>query len=258
MTLTAHRPLAVLVLAASAAGAASSCSTPGAGADGSRPSGYAASQTSAQGERSTALTSIAQIDHGRRAQFAVCTPPGCPVITPKTLAVDSPAAAAPSADTVAASDPAPVTSLGPGESFVFSTAASRTAAPTGRPATGPAAAIEPLVNEVVVTFAFASATLTAAARAAIDIAAAAQGIRRIDIRGRTDNVGPAAANRALARQRAQGVVQYLRARHPHLATAALSVDARGGCCYAAENGSARGRARNRRVEIAFGRDRADL
>ena len=100
--------------------------------------------------------------------------------------------------------------------------------------------------------------VSASARASIDAAATGNGIRRIDIRGRTDNVGPAAANDLLARQRAAAVAQYLRARHPHLASAEVKVDGRGVCCYATENDTPDGRARNRRVEIAFWRVPTDL
>ena len=130
--------------------------------------------------------------------------------------------------------------------------------PAQRTAIGPEDAGEPLVSEVVVSFPFGSAALTAAARASIDAAASGDGIRRIDIRGRTDNVGPPAANDLLARQRAAAVAQYLRARHPHLAGAEVKVDGRGVCCYATENDTPEGRARNRRVEIAFERVPTDL
>jgi len=127
-----------------------------------------------------------------------------------------------------------------------------------RTAIGPEDAGEPLVSEIAVGFPFGSAMLTAAARASIDAAASGDGIRRIDIRGRTDNVGPADANDLLARQRAAAVAQYLRARHPHLAGAEVKVDGRGVCCYATENDTPEGRARNRRVEIAFERVPTDL
>jgi outer membrane protein OmpA-like peptidoglycan-associated protein len=130
--------------------------------------------------------------------------------------------------------------------------------PAQRNAIRPQDAGEPLVSDVVVSFPFGSAVLTAAARALIDAAAKGDAIRRIDIRGRTDNVGPAAANDLLARQRAAAVAQYLRARHPHLAGAEVKVDGRGVCCYATENDTPEGRARNRRVEIAFWRVPSDL
>ena len=130
--------------------------------------------------------------------------------------------------------------------------------PAQRTAIGPEDTTEPLVSEVVVSFPFGSAVLTAAARASIDAAAKGDGIRRIDVRGRTDNVGPPAANDLLARQRAAAVAQYLRVRHPHLAGAEVMVDGRGVCCYDTENDTPEGRARNRRVEIAFWRVPSDL
>ena len=43
-----------------------------------------------------------------------------------------------------------------------------------------------------------------------------------------------------------------------LAAAEVKVDGRGICCYAAENDTPEGRARNRRVEIAFERVPTDL
>lgn len=247
MTLRLHRPLAVLI-GATAAGAASSCSTSWVSAGGSSPAGQVTAPRPAAADRAVAVRTIAQLGHGRQAHFATCTPPACPDVTPKTLAVDPPAAAAdaPRVDAGSATDAAPGTSTSPSETFVATAAQA------------PAALAEPLVTEVIVTFPFGSAVLTAAARAAIDVAAAEDGIRRIDIRGRTDNVGPAPANDVLARQRAKAVAQYLRARHPHQAGAEVSVDARGGCCYATANDTPEGRARNRRVELTFGRDPTDL
>jgi outer membrane protein OmpA-like peptidoglycan-associated protein len=256
MTRHPLRLLAVPVLAVMSVGAASSCSTPRAGSDSSRP---AAIQQPAIVARTAVGLSIAQLDHGRDAQFAMCTPPACPVVTPKTLAVDPlhAAAAESRAHAIPGPDAAVAQSLSPGETLVIA-AAQAPLAPARRPAVRPEDTAEPLVTEVVVSFAFGSAALTAAARASIDAAAAGDGIRRIDIRGRTDNVGPAAVNDHLARQRAAAVAQYLRARHPHLAGAEVNVDARGVCCYATENDSPEGRARNRRVEIAFERVPTDL
>ena len=243
MTRHPLRLLAVPVLAVTAVGAASSCSAPRTGALPSRPE---AAQQPATSARAAAGLSIAQLDHGRQARFATCTPPACPVVTPKTLAVDPPG-----------SDAVIAQSLSPGETLVIA-GPQAPLPPAQRTAIGPEDAGEPLVSEVVVSFPFGSAMLTAAARASIDAAATGDGIRRIDIRGRTDNVGPPAANDLLARQRAAAVAQYLRARHPHLAGAEVKVDGRGVCCYATENDTPEGRARNRRVEIAFERVPTDL
>jgi outer membrane protein OmpA-like peptidoglycan-associated protein len=209
--------------------------------------------------RAAAGLSIAQLDHGRQARFSTCAPPACPVVTPKTLAVDQPRAVAAELGTDSSPGPDAVIaqSLSPGETLVIA-GPQAPLPPAQQTAIRPEDVAEPLVSEVVVTFPFGSAVLTGAARAAIDAAAAGDGIRRIDIRGRTDDVGPAAANDLLARQRASAVAQYLRARHPHLAGAEMNVDGRGVCCYATENDTPEGRARNRRVEIAFGRVPSDL
>jgi outer membrane protein OmpA-like peptidoglycan-associated protein len=235
--------LAVPVLAVTAIGAASSCSAPRTGALPSRPEAAQPPSTSA---RAAAGLSIAQLDHGRQARFATCAPPACPAVTPKTLAVD-PARAATAearADSTPGADAVIAQSLSPGETLVIA---------------GPQAPLPPAHRTgIAVSFPFGSAMLTASARASIDAAATGDGIRRIDIRGRTDNVGPAAANDLLARQRAAAVAQYLRARHPHLAGAEVKVDGRGVCCYATENDTPEGRARNRRVEIAFWRVPSDL
>ena len=87
MTRHLLRLLAVPVLAVTAVGAASSCSAPRTGALPSRPE---AAQPPATSTRAAAGLSIAQLDHGREARFATCAPPACPVVTPKTLAVDPP------------------------------------------------------------------------------------------------------------------------------------------------------------------------
>lgn len=256
MTRHPLRLLAVPVLAVTTVGAASSCSTPRTGALPSQP---AADQHPATSARFAAGLSIAQLDYGRQARFSTCAPPACPVVTPKTLAVDPPRSAA--AELGADSSPGPdaviARSLSPGETLMIA-GPQAPLPPAQRTAIRFEGAAEPLVTEVVVSFPFGSAVLTAAARASIDAAAKGYGIRRIDIRGRTDNVGPAAANDLLARQRAGAVAQYLRARHPHLAGAEVKVDGRGVCCYATENDTPEGRARNRRVEIAFGRVPTDL
>jgi outer membrane protein OmpA-like peptidoglycan-associated protein len=256
MTRHPLRLLAVPVLAVTAVGAASSCSTPKTGVLPSQPEAAPQPATSA---RFAAGLSIAQLDHGREARFSTCAPPACPIVTPKTLAVDPPRAAAVElgADSSPGPDAVIARSLSPGGTLVIA-GPQAPPPPSQRTAIRPDDAGEPLVSEIVVSFPFGSAMLTGAARAAIDAAAAGDGIRHIDIRGRTDNVGPAAANDLLARQRASAVAQYLRARHPHLAGAEVNVDGRGVCCYATENDTPEGRARNRRVDIAFGRVPSDL
>jgi outer membrane protein OmpA-like peptidoglycan-associated protein len=84
-------------------------------------------------------------------------------------------------------------------------------------------------------------------------------VRRVLIEGRTDSVGSAAVNHALAQARAEAVRQHLAVRHPHLlATADVRLQSQGACCYAASNDSVSGRAANRRVEVTFEPDGGDL
>jgi outer membrane protein OmpA-like peptidoglycan-associated protein len=72
----------------------------------------------------------------------------------------------------------------------------------------------------------------------------------LEIRGRTDELGSAALNDVLARNRALAVRDYLRALHlPEQTT--IHVSAKGACCYVADNDTKEGRAANRRVEIEY-------
>ena len=70
---------------------------------------------------------------------------------------------------------------------------------------------------------------------------------RIAVEGHTDNVGEAAANQRLSEQRAQAVVQALAARG--IPAARLSAAGYGATRPVADNGTAVGRARNRRVTL---------
>ena len=109
--------------------------------------------------------------------------------------------------------------------------------------------------KVVVHFGFGRSDLDAAGRDALDLAAAQPlAVRRVLIAGRTDSIGPTAANQALAQARAEAVQRYLTARHSRLlAGVEVLVQSQGACCYAAGNDSASGRATNRRVEVTFER-----
>jgi outer membrane protein OmpA-like peptidoglycan-associated protein len=104
---------------------------------------------------------------------------------------------------------------------------------------------------MVVTFTSGSALLTAAAQR--QLAVILPDARRspvIEIRGRTDELGSAAVNEVLARNRALAVRDYLRAQNlSEVTTVRLSF--KGACCYVAGNDSAEGRAANRRVEIEW-------
>jgi outer membrane protein OmpA-like peptidoglycan-associated protein len=190
-----------------------------------------APRTSAIGAR------IAQAQFGPEARFVVCQPPACPVRTPKSL---------PTATDGSGPELAPAAPI------------------TVRPASMPASAAIPIEASpplrVVLHFDFASSALDAVARRALDLAATqALPVRRLLIEGRTDSIGSAAVNQALAQARGEAVRQYLAARYPsQLAAADVRVQSQGACCYAASNDSVSGRAANRRVEVTFERDGGDL
>lgn len=70
----------------------------------------------------------------------------------------------------------------------------------------------------------------------------------IRIEGYTDDMGSAQYNDRLARQRAEFVMSWLKARgikNP------MEVEAKGKCCYVATNDTDAGRAANRRAEVYF-------
>jgi outer membrane protein OmpA-like peptidoglycan-associated protein len=188
---------------------------------------------------------IAQVRADDATRFELCPVEACPRPTPKTLERRTQASvpALPLSDAPLALPP------------------SSSAAPTAQLASASAAPV-PQVTETrpavpapsrttVVTFAPGAAVLTATAMQAL--AAILPDARRaqvIEIRGRTDELGSAAWNDVLARNRALAVRDYLRAYDlPEATTVRLS--ARGACCYVAGNDTAQGRAANRRVEIEW-------
>lgn len=196
-----------------------------------------------QGAKSNAIASrplpakapalrLAQLDHGRDAHFAQCTEPLCPAPTPKTLAV-----AFAVENTVV-----PVSSA--------RLQAPETVAPHPEPHTA-GALMSRKAQVLVLLFATDSAKLTSAHKAQLfNAAAALSHAERILILGRTDNVGPAGPNEAIALSRAFAVREHLKRLITHLPDD-VRIDARGLCCYAGANDSAEGRARNRRVELVF-------
>jgi outer membrane protein OmpA-like peptidoglycan-associated protein len=198
----------------------------------------------------SAVTRIAQLDHGHEARFATCVPPTCPAITPKTLgradlavAPQRPRERIESVNTSAGSEDRRVDS------------ARQASAPAPRPE-------QPVqtpssITELAVTFASGSAALSTTARASIDQAVTGPDITRLAMRGRTDSTGPSQINQALASARARAVEAYLQRAHPRLAGLASTVDATGACCYVASNDTPDGRARNRRVEIDIERTTGD-
>jgi len=99
------------------------------------------------------------------------------------------------------------------------------------------------------SFASGSATLTASAVSSLNKLAATlrAGNGSIRIDGYTDSQGPDAANLALSQKRANAVMVALRA--GGLSAARMKASGKGEAQPVADNGSAAGRARNRRVEI---------
>jgi peptidoglycan-binding protein ArfA len=187
---------------------------------------------------------IAQSGFGRNARFALCQPPACPRPSAKSLPApaSTPVAVQPSpARTPLAHD---------------ATALKPTDLHRSPPVSASEVIEDPSPLKVVVHFGFGRSDLDAAGRDALDLAAAQPlPVRRVLIAGRTDSVGPAAANEALAQARAEAVQRYLTARHSRvLAGVEVRVQSQGACCYAAGNDSASGRATNRRVEVTFERD----
>ena len=187
---------------------------------------------------------IAQAGFGGDARFALCQPPACPRPSAKSLPAP--------ASTPVAVEPSPSRTLLAQDAFALTPTISHRSPPTSA-----SEVIEdPSPLKVVVHFGFGRSDLDAAGRDALDLAATQPlPVLRVLIAGRTDSVGPAASNQALAQARAEAVQRYLTARHSRvLAGAEVRVQSQGACCYAAGNDSASGRAANRRVEVIFERD----
>ena len=224
---------------------ASSCSSPPRTPTASAPlSAYAAPSSLPTGR-------IAQLEFGRRAAFARCVSSACFAVTPKTLAMEPAAIPA----TLSSSNPG--SSLTAGDAFVTSGGApSPLAAPVET--LNSAAAAAKSTRQAIVHFGFGDASLTATARSQIDeVARSLLSARRIAVSGRTDSVGSPRSNQTLAVARANAVRDHLRAHYPNLATT-VALEAQGACCFVAPNDTPKSRALNRRVEIAFERDAADL
>ncbi len=187
---------------------------------------------------------IAQVRADDAIRFELCPVEACPRPTPKTLASRTQASApSPSlADTPLA---VPASSSAAHTALLVSAVAV-----LPQVAEAPPAAAAPS-RTTVVTFAPGTAVLTATASQALAaILPDARRARVIDIRGRTDELGSAAWNDVLARNRALAVRDYLRA-HDLAEAITVRLSAQGACCYVAGNDTAEGRAANRRVEIEW-------
>ncbi|WP_157271175.1 OmpA family protein [Azohydromonas aeria] len=183
---------------------------------------------------------IVQQDFGRDAVFTTCLPPDCPVRTPKVLAAEPPAEPGAALEGVAAG-------LDEHETVLPPSGPGRLPVPAGQPAS-PAGG-GPQTLQATILFASGSAALDPSARRAIDaLASRVPAARSVLVIGHTDGVGPAQVNQALALARADAVAARLRQRQPRLESA-IRVEARGACCLAADDDTAEGRRRNRRVEI---------
>ena len=173
---------------------------------------------------------IAQLDFGRNARFALCTEPACPALTPKTL-VTAPDLTA---------TPPPQDALRPSPAAVVEPI---------EPSPMPTLVAPP--HQLTLHFAPGSTQLNAAHTSLLRGALAElRKADRIAIVGRTDDLGSDGRNQSVAVARAFAVREYLRQHAPEI-PAAMSIDAKGRCCYAAPNDTSKGRAQNRRVEIVF-------
>jgi len=178
-------------------------------------------------------TDGARTESGRAPPYVLCSGDACPRVTPKTLALASPAPTA-----------AGKRDQGPGAASLPPQERTPPAAPAERRAD----------ISLTVHFRFGASDLSARAKALLD-AAAGQALdtartSRLRIVGRTDSIGPQAVNDALAMARARAVRDYLRPRLPRW-PASVDIEASGACCYAADNDTSEGRLSNRRVEITW-------
>lgn len=174
---------------------------------------------------------VVQMNFGRDAYFAACAEPACPGVTQKTLpqpelrqqvALVTPAAPAPIVEPPASQPVAP------------------------KPARQKAEE-----THILLTFPFASAALTDAAKDTLRRALpTARESDRIVISGRTDSVGSDEVNQKLALARALAVRNYIRDAVPDLPNV-IAIDAKGRCCFIAPNDNEGGRSKNRRVEVVF-------
>jgi outer membrane protein OmpA-like peptidoglycan-associated protein len=185
---------------------------------------------------------ISQVGFGRSAYFATCPASSCAAVTPKDLA------SAPMPGAVVTSLPRPPVAPIP----TIRAASAPEHQVDGSLLTERAKSSPPAVSaRLTLHFRTNAAHLTSAHKAELDRAFSKLRLSDlIVIAGRTDDRGSDASNQALALARGLAVRDHLLDLDPNL-PARISIDARGRCCYAATNESDAGRARNRRVEVAY-------
>ena len=108
--------------------------------------------------------------------------------------------------------------------------------------------IQTSIDHMTITFAFGHAGFSPGAAEAKALLQAAQRAMQVRISGYTDSVGSIEANRRVAQLRAEAAKVYLVRRG--IAASRIIAEGRAGH-YIASNGSADGRAANRRVEFEF-------
>lgn len=211
------------------AGVLGACALVGGKVDSTAPQSSISSVEPRRGERH-----LTQLDFGQRARYAECVDDGCPTRTPKTIAADT-NTLSPQPERLSEAAPAKTLSLPPPVA-------------AAQPASAPSEVAE---RSLVLRFALGRSTLTSEHKSRLR--AALSDLRRstrIRIAGRTDDLGSEALNQSLALARGLAVRDFLLSLDPQL-PARISIDARGRCCYVADNDSEQSRSRNRRVELAY-------
>lgn len=152
-------------------------------------------------------------------EFLACPESRCPSPTRKTLAVvDIPARAQKAPDSVKAVDAVPKVTQH-----------------------------QETVEKRTVHFQFGKAVPTPQGlKAILDLSAVAKTVTRIELDGRTDDIGSKAVNDRLARKRAEHVRDWLLREG---VKAPIVLSAEGGCCFADSDKTESARQRNRRVEV---------
>jgi OOP family OmpA-OmpF porin len=178
------------------------------------------------------------------SQASCCAAPivAAPAVLPPPAPAPTPAPA-PAPVVTPASEPAKVE---PPAVVAAAPAPAKVEAPkVEAPKAAPAVDCTKLVDGVAVHFATGSAALSGEARALLDQALLCVKDGRYEVAGHTDNVGDKAMNQRLSEARANAVVAYLRSKG--VDASRLVSRGYGETKPIADNGTAEGRAQNRRI-----------